>query len=56
MARKKYKVTVEVVATAEIEMEADSVDELYETIDVDDIYTSDIKDIDDVTILYYEEL
>lgn len=56
MERKKYKVTVEVVATAEIEMEADSVDELYEILDVDDIYISDIKDIDDATILYYEEL
>ena len=56
MERKRYKVTVEVVATAEIEMEADSIDELYETIDVDDIYTSDIKDINDVTILYHEEI
>lgn len=56
MERKKYKVTVEVVATAEIEMEADSVDELYEILDVDDICSYDIKDIDEATIIDYEEI
>ena len=56
MERKKYKVTVEVVAIAEIEKEADSVDELYKNLDVDDIYNSDITNIDDATILYYEEI
>lgn len=56
MERKKYKVTVEVVATAEIEMEADSVDELYEILDADDICIYDIKDIDEATILYYDEI
>ena len=33
-----------------------SVDELYEKLDVDDIYNSDITNIDDATILYYEEI
>ena len=56
MERKKYKVTVEVVAIAEIEMEVDSVDELYKNLDVDNIYNSDITNIDDATILYYEEI